>query len=110
MSKLDIKKEHIGKKIYDIKISEYVVEHYKVMADSEDEATDIMTWANAGPGAMRGLNRLTGRPLEYCLRSHDWNSEMQELLKIAFERNSWVTKRNSVKYELREIELSLIHI
>ena len=29
---------------------------------------------------------------------------MQELLKIAFERNSWVTKRNSVKYELREIE------
>jgi len=42
MSKLDIKKEHIGKKIYDIKISEYVVEHYKVMADSEDEATDIM--------------------------------------------------------------------
>lgn len=42
MSKLDIKKEHIGKKIYDIKMSEYVVEHYRVMADSEDEATDIM--------------------------------------------------------------------
>ena len=40
MSKLDIKKEHIGKKIYDIKISEYVVEHYKVMADSEDEALE----------------------------------------------------------------------
>ena len=82
---------------------------YEVVTDLRhtyllDEANDIMTWANAGPGAMRGLNRLTGRPLEYCLRSHDWNSEMQELLKIAFERNSWVTKRNSVNYELREIE------
>ena len=42
MSKLDIKKEHIGKKIYDIKVGEYLVEHYRVMADSEDEATDIM--------------------------------------------------------------------
>ena len=42
MSKLNIKKEHVGKKIYDIKVGEYLVEHYRVMADSEDEATDIM--------------------------------------------------------------------
>jgi len=44
-----------------------------------DEATDICSWANAGPGAMRGLNRLTGRPLDFSHRSHDWNKEMQEL-------------------------------
>ena len=36
------------------------------------DANDIMTWANAGPGAMRGLNRLTGRELGYSKRSHDW--------------------------------------
>ena len=36
-----------------------------------DEDTDICSWANAGPGAMRGLNRLTGRPLEFCKRSRD---------------------------------------
>ena len=27
-------------------------------------ASDIMTWANPGPGATRGLNRLFGRPLK----------------------------------------------
>lgn len=28
-----------------------------------ENATDIMTWANAGPGAMRGINRLLGNPV-----------------------------------------------
>ena len=82
---------------------------YEVVTDLRhtyllEDSKDVLTWGNAGPGAMRGLNRLTGRPLEYCLRSHDWNSEMKELLKIEFERNNWITKRNSVNYELREIE------
>ena len=42
MSKLDIKKEHIGKKIYDIKFREYVTEHYRVMADDEEKAQELM--------------------------------------------------------------------
>ena len=33
----------------------------------------LWLWADAGPGALRGLDRLTGRPLDYCLRSRGWN-------------------------------------
>ncbi len=28
-----------------------------------ENAPDVMTWANAGPGAMRGINRLLGNPI-----------------------------------------------
>jgi hypothetical protein len=31
-------------------------------------APDIMTWANTGPGAQRGLNRLLGRPLNASVK------------------------------------------
>jgi hypothetical protein len=68
-------------------------------------ANDKLTWANAGPGAMRGLNRLTGRPLDFCQRSHDWCSEMVALYDIALERLPvHITFRNDLPYELREIE------
>ena len=70
-----------------------------------ENATDILTWANAGPGAMRGLNRLTGRPLEYSRRGHPWCEEMQELFQEVKDRlPSWVAKRNDRPYEMREIE------
>ena len=46
-------------------------------------AKDIMTWANAGPGAMRGLNRLVGRDLNYKNKRHDWNAEMKYLLNMS---------------------------
>jgi len=83
---------------------------YEVVTDLRhtyilNEANDIMTWANAGPGAMRGLNRLTGRPLDYSKRSHDWNMEMQELYKLVVNRlPSSIMFRNDRPYELREIE------
>lgn len=68
-------------------------------------AEDKYTWANAGPGAMRGLNRLTGRPLDFCQRSHDWNSEMVALYEIALEKlPTNITFRNDLPYEMREIE------
>ena len=68
-------------------------------------ANDKFTWANAGPGAMRGLNRLTGRPLDFCQRSHDWCSEMIALYDIALQRLPvHITFRNDIPYELREIE------
>jgi hypothetical protein len=63
-------------------------------------ANDINTWANAGPGAMRGLNRMHGRELTYTSKRHDWCLEMQELLQIA-------GMRHSLDFELREIEHSL---
>ena len=83
---------------------------YEVVTDLRftyllDEAKDKLTWANAGPGAMRGLNRLTGRPLDFCQRSYDWCSEMTALYDIAKERlPSHIIKRNDLPYELREIE------
>ena len=68
-------------------------------------ASDKLTWANAGPGAMRGLNRLTGRPLDFCQRSHDWCKEMVALYDIAIKRLPVnITFRNDLPYELREIE------
>ena len=64
------------------------------------DAEDIMTWANAGPGAMRGLNRIHGRDLDDTSKKHDWCHEMRELLNIA-----WM--KYSLDFELREIEHSL---
>ena len=43
------------------------------------EAVDKNTWANAGPGAKRGLNRIHDRDLK-CGRA-DWNKEMKQLLE-----------------------------
>ena len=49
-------------------------------------AKDIDTWANAGPGAMRGLNRIWDRPLAYRPKKQPWTYEMVQLLKLAKER------------------------
>ena len=68
-----------------------------------NEAKDIYTWANAGPGAMRGLNRIYGRELNYTSRKHDWNQEMFELLKFSPEYLS----EGFPKLEMRDIEHSL---
>lgn len=43
-------------------------------------APDILTWANAGPGAMRGLNRIFGRDINFASPAHNWQQEMQMLL------------------------------
>ena len=64
-------------------------------------ADDINKWANAGPGAMRGLNRIFGRELTYTSKKHDWCLEMQELLNTA-----WM-KHSLNDFEIREIEHSL---
>ncbi len=44
-------------------------------------APDIYTWANAGPGAIRGLNRLYGRDLAAKPRPEQTNAEMIELMR-----------------------------
>ena len=67
-----------------------------------ENAEDILSWANAGPGAMRGLNRLTGRPLEFCKRSWDWNSEMQALYQWCIEHLD--LSKFHRPFEMREIE------
>ena len=82
---------------------------YEVVTDLRhtyclDNANDIMTWANPGPGAMRGLNRLTGRELGFCKRSHPWNEEMQELLEIAITERLDGELISDTNFEMREIE------
>lgn len=46
-------------------------------------ATDRFTWANAGPGAKRGLNRLMNRDLQKPIRNEAANMAMQKLLELA---------------------------
>jgi len=83
---------------------------YEVVTDLRhtyllENANDIMTWANAGPGAMRGLNRLTGRPLDYCRKSHPWCEEMQDLFEqVKKILAPSIIFRNGANYEMREIE------
>ena len=82
---------------------------YEVVTDLRhthllENATDIMTWANPGPGAMRGLNRLTGRELGFCKRSHPWNDEMKELLEIATTERLDGELISDTNFEMREIE------
>jgi hypothetical protein len=45
------------------------------------KAADITTWANAGPGAIRGLNRIYGRALKAEPSSADLVREMRGLLR-----------------------------
>jgi len=81
---------------------------YEVVTDLRwtallNRADDILTWANAGPGAMRGLNRLTGRDLGYARRSHDWNKEMNDLYQAVDSHKLWFKDLHRL-YEMREIE------
>ena len=67
-----------------------------------EDAIDICSWGNPGPGAMRGLNRLTGRPLEFCKRSWDWHSEMLDLYDWCSQKLD-LSKLNYA-FEMREVE------
>lgn len=66
-------------------------------------ATDIMTWANPGPGAMRGLNRLHGRELEKKQPKHVFVCEMRDILEAS--RTAWPSYWPAL--EMREIEHTL---
>lgn len=63
-------------------------------------ADDLDTWANAGPGAKRGLNRIHGRPLT---ANADFLSEMRELFQ---HRPAWTDALHR-KFRMREIEHGL---
>ena len=46
-------------------------------------AADVQTWAAAGPGTIRGLNRLYGRDIDCVLSQEQALSEMRTIYKIA---------------------------
>ena len=63
---------------------------YEVVTDLRhtkhlQNADDIMTWANAGPGAKRGLNRIFNRELNQPLPVKQSNEEMMDLLDYSVE-------------------------
>ena len=69
------------------------------------DAPDIMTWANAGPGAKRGLNRLQGRPLEQQLPKTVTCLEMRRLLTLSTSSAYWPSEWG--QWEMREVEHTL---
>jgi len=81
-----------------------------------NKATDIMTWANPGPGAMRGLNRIYGegpkdnrRMDNFQWHRPDYIAEMQELLSMSNDTLGSIDRKifGSVAFEMRDIEHSL---
>jgi len=83
---------------------------YEVVSDLNytpvlDKAEDRFSWANAGPGAKRGLNRIHGRNLKKVLPQDQANLEMHHLLKLAPQHvESWVPLE---QVDMRCIEHSL---
>lgn len=75
------------------------------------DTPDIYTWANAGPGAIRGLNRMLGRDLSVKPKPEQTCREMMDLM---IELNDWDSERvNDVfglpcdvnpRFEMRDIE------
>lgn len=83
---------------------------YEVVTDLRhtrylDNASDIMTWANAGPGAMRGINRMVGldpKPKKQ-LSVDGYLYFMMELLELSAKHLS----KDFPQLELRDIEHTL---
>jgi len=78
---------------------------YEVVTDLRhtkylNKAEDIMTWANAGPGAKRGLNRIHNRKLEQTIKKDQLTVEMKELLDVS---NDYIDPALPA-LEMREIE------
>lgn len=77
-------------------------------------APDIYTWANAGPGAIRGLNRLYGRDLAAKPRPEQTNAEMLQLMielndldEPGFNETFGEPCDVNPRFEMRDIEHSL---
>lgn len=76
--------------------------------DLLNKATDIMTWANAGPGAKRGLNLIHGRSMKGSAPRLQYLAEMQGLL--AESSKYWpneILGAKTVPFEMRDIEHGL---
>lgn len=69
-------------------------------------AGDIMTWANPGPGAMRGVNRLTNVAVDKRLSKGHYVLCMRELLEKS-QRDYWPNNEEYPPLEMRDIEHSL---
>jgi len=90
---------------------------YEVVTDMRHtrylrDAPDIYTWANAGPGALRGLNRIHKRDLKRIISKTQAVDEMQGLLRQlnAFRSNNPAFQRvfeGCPEFEMRDVEHTL---
>jgi hypothetical protein len=62
--------------------------------DLLQNAHDRLCWANPGPGAVRGLNRIHDRPVGKSLRAAQAVEEMAELLEQSRNGRYWPQLRN----------------
>ena len=70
------------------------------------DAPDIHSWANAGPGAIRGLNRLFGRDLNQQPKREQTNAEMLSIM-TEFNRSPALWPSSWPRLEMRDVEHSL---
>lgn len=73
------------------------------------KAKDIMTWANPGPGATRGLNRIHGRKLTAKPSESQLVTEMRELLSESQQpgrmgKHVWPLDMRDVEHSLCEFD------
>jgi len=70
-----------------------------------EDAVDINTWANLGPGGIRGIRRLLNLPLDSAALPRCWQDVMSYLLE---ECNIELhNKIGMPQFEMREVEHSL---
>jgi len=67
-----------------------------------ENASDVDSWCNIGPGAKRGMNRLMGTPLEATISSDTWGVQTRILLEVLRSR-----LKDMPRFEMREVEHSL---
>lgn len=75
-----------------------------------EDASDILTWANPGPGCMRGLDRMHGDPVPTrgTAKSRHWDGmqlAMQQLLELSGLPENWPPEWGA--WEMREVEHTL---
>jgi hypothetical protein len=76
--------------------------HTRILAD----ACDVLSWANPGPGAKRGINRLMCGNAKMPGAKPDYIAKMRELYLLA-RRDSHTFLKCDWPFEMREIEHSL---
>lgn len=75
--------------------------HTRLLCD----APDRMTWANPGPGAVRGLNRIHGRELHSRAPKAQMLDEMRDLLARSHAKSNW--KWQDRPWDMRVVEHTL---
>jgi hypothetical protein len=90
-----------------------VFHSYEIVTDLRftyllENAPDIMTWANPGPGARRGANRVNGRDKkDHSADRLQLIDEMAELLVYSKDKALWPRSKTHSKWEMRDVEHTL---